>query len=221
MKRVEFAGAGPQLFSIKEVEYLRGKAEEGSAGVWTLTSPDGEGGHVGTVLGEIACVAVGSSSASEIGQIIIVYRAKLLDKPSTALNLTHHWGFNLSASAVAKGKPVAATAIGISDHILSLKSKHILDLEPATSLPAGSLIPLSAPSAAKKNFGAPGGKSIGHRGSGYPTALAKGQPANMSQGFTGEGYDDYWVFDREARKDLVVPDQQKETMNVFEDIERE
>jgi aldose 1-epimerase len=205
------------LFSAKEIAFLKEKEQTGSAGVWTLTSPDGEGGHVGTVLCEVAFAVL--DSPGEIGQVIAIYRAKLLDKSATALNLTQHWGFNLAASGVAKGKPTPASEIGINDHVLYLKTKNILNLDPVTSLPTGTLLPLSTSSASEKDFGQSGGKTIGHPGKGYPKALTSGD--KMGQGFCGDGYDDFWVFDRPAKTDVAVEESKLKDLNVFQDIEKE
>jgi aldose 1-epimerase len=204
-----------QLFSKNEIAYLQ--KQDSAAGVWTLTSPDGEGGHVGTVLCEVAFAVLPSTSSEEIGQIIVVYRAKLLDKPATTINLTHHWGFNLDASAVAKGKPTPATEIGIEGHHVQFKSKNILNLDPVTSLPTGTLLPLSQESAKGKDFGGDG-KLIGKTGEGYPQPLESGD--KLGQGFPGIGYDDFWVFDRE-KKEVAVPEAKKEELNVFAEIEKE
>ena len=209
-----------QLFAAKEKEFLSKQEKSGSAGVWTLTSPDGEGGHVGTVLCEVAFVVVppaGGSGQGDLGDIIAVYRAKVLDKPATALNLTQHWVFNVGASGVAKGKPTPAEDISIADHVLELKSKHILNLDPVTSLPTGTALPLS--SVPQKDFHQKGGKTIGHAGKGYPTASTASD--KMGQGYPGEGYDEFWVFDRAPKNDITVPEATKEDLNVFADIQRE
>ena len=64
-------------------------------------------------------------------------------------------------------------------------------------------------------------KSIGHPGKDYPEALRDGPEGLMGRGNPAIGYDDFWVFDREGRMDMVVPESKKETLNVFDDIERE
>jgi aldose 1-epimerase len=194
------------LFSAKEIAFLRAQ----SAGVWSLTSPHGEGGHLGTVYCEVAIAVLDSSAAGELGQIIVVYRARVTDRPCTALNLTHHWGFNLAASAIAKGQPVPGRDISIQDHILTVKSKEILNIDPNTSRPSGSVLPLSTPSAASKDFRE--GKTIGKVGAGYPVGTGE-----LGQGSLADGYCDFWVFDREPRR-CTVSGSEKEDMNVFTDI---
>ena len=194
------------LFSANETEYLKAN----SAGIWSLVSPDGEGGHIGTVYCEIAIVALGPTSPKELGQIIIIYRAKIMDKPSTALNLTHHWGFNLGASSIAKGHPTPANDIAIQNHILTLKSKEILNIDPATSRPTGTTLSLSTPSAVLKDFRS--GKTIGKVGHGYPKGTGQ-----LGQGSPADGYCDYWIFDRQARS-VVFEESRKDEYNVFDDI---
>ena len=198
-----------ELFSPHEVAFLQDKA----AGIWSLTSPDGEGGHVGTVYCEVALVVLDPSSADEVGQIVVVYRARVTDKPSTALNLTHHWGFNLGASAVSKGRPVPANDIAIQDHVLTVKSKEILNFDPETSRPSGTTLVLSTPSAAVKDFRM--GKTIGKEGAGYPVGTGE-----LGQGSLADGYCDFWIFDRE-QKPCVVSETTWENMNVFKEIAEE
>lgn len=197
------------LFSPAEIEFLKKQA----AGVWSLYSPDGEGGHTGTVYCEIAMVVLESTEAGEIGQVILVYRAQVTDKPSTALNLTHHWGFNLGASGIAQGKPTPAKAIGIQDHLLTINSKEILNIDPKTSLATGTTLSLSEPSAAVKDFRS--SRAIGKVGQGYPKGTGK-----LGQGWPDDDYCDYWIFDREERPVTVQADT-KESLNVFEEIANE
>lgn len=197
------------MFSSTEVAFL----QKQSAGIWSLTSPDGEGGHTGTVNCEIAMAVLPSSSPGEIGQVVIVYRAKVIDKPCTALNLTHHWGFNLGASGIARGEPTPAQAIGIQDHLLTLRAEEILNIDPKTSRPTGTTLSLSNPTASSKDFRS--GKTIGSVGHGYP----KGN-GDLGQGSPADGYCDYWIFDREERPVVFKGDVQK-SLNVFETIVKE
>jgi aldose 1-epimerase len=195
------------LFSSQELAFLKNH----SAGIWSLTSPDGEGGHAGTVECEIAIVVLGSTLPGKVGEVIIVYRAKVTDKPSTALNLTHHWGFNLGASAIAKGRPTPARDIGVQDHVLTLKADEILNIDPKTSRPTGTTLPLSR--VAVKDFR--NGKTIGKVGDGYPEGTGE-----LGQGSPADGYCDYWIFDRQA-KSITMDKASKDSSNVFEDIARE
>lgn len=152
-------------------------------------------------------VTLGASVENEVGSIIIVYRAKVVDRPCTALNLTQHWGFNLCASEISKGNPCHADDIAIQDHILTVNSKEILDIDPKTSRPSGTTIDLS--NIPVKDFRQ--GKTIGKVGEGYPV----GGPG---QGSLADGYCDYWIFDR-APKSCVASN--KESLDVFAEIAKE
>ncbi len=72
--------------------------------VFAVESPHGAQGFPGKLRVE-ACVALstGSKGEASLGAVHLNYRAKLLSPPSeceaTPLNLTQHWGFNLSASS--------------------------------------------------------------------------------------------------------------------------
>ena len=197
------------LFSDKEVQFLK----EQAAGVWSLTSPDGEGGHTGTVYCEIALAVLDSTAPGELGQVIIVYRAKLLDKPSTALNLTHHWGLNLGASHVANGQSTPARDISIEEHVLTVNSKEILNHSPETGLVTGTTLSLSKDSAKAKDFRK--GKTIGKVGEGYPVGTGE-----LGQGYLGDGYDDFWVFDREALP-VAIKESELSQLNVFGQMKAE
>jgi aldose 1-epimerase len=65
---------------------LKSQYGEEAAGVWAYESPDGESGHVGKVRAEVA-IAVRDVEGA-VGEVILVYRARLLDGEETALNLT-------------------------------------------------------------------------------------------------------------------------------------
>lgn len=207
LEKVELEKA--TLFSAKEIEYLKGQ----SAGIWSLTSPDGEGGHSGTVYCEIALAVLDSTASGELGQVVLVYRAKLLDKESTALNLTHHWGFNLGASHIAKGQPTPAKDISIADHVLTVNSKEILEVNAETGLVTGNTVSLSKDSAKLKDFR--GGKTIGKIGEGYPKTTRE-----LGQGFLGDGYDDFWVFERDPLP-AAINDSELDQTNVFDKMDTE
>lgn len=204
LKRVDIDRS--ELFSPKEVSFLRDQ----SAAIWSLTSPDGEGGHIGTVYCEIAFVTMDATVASEIGQIIVVYRAKVMDRSATALNLTHHWGFNLGASAVANGQHVPARAIGIQDHALKVMADEILNIDPLTSRPNGTALDLSSPTAIAKDFR--NGKTIGKVGEGYPVGTGM-----LGQGALGDGYCDFWIFNRKQYP-AVIEASEKNHSDVFSEI---
>lgn len=76
------------LFTKAEVEALKSQYGEEGAGVWAYESPDGEGGHVGKVRAEVAIAVRDVPEKDAVGEVVLVYRAKLLEGEETALNLT-------------------------------------------------------------------------------------------------------------------------------------
>lgn len=162
-----------QLFSDKELRTLAG--EVATAALFKATSEDGEQGFPGRLRVEVLVglaqptVAHGATKGEwNLGSIILVYRAKLIDneKTVTPINLTQHWGFNLDASIDSSGS-------SIKDHKLTIKSSKTLERRPADGLPTGSLI--SHDQSSHLNF-----NSHTVIGSIYPEG----------------GYDDFYVFDR-------------------------
>lgn len=76
------------LFTKSEIEALKSQYGEQGAGVWAYESPDGEGGHVGNVRAEVAIAVRDVPEENAVGEVVLVYRAKLLEGDETALNLT-------------------------------------------------------------------------------------------------------------------------------------
>ena len=84
------------LFSPEEIAYVESELPGQCVVVFARTSPDGEEGYPGTLRVEtlVALVppkgkAVEESGASCLGSVVIIYRAKLLDKDKvTPVNLT-------------------------------------------------------------------------------------------------------------------------------------
>lgn len=76
------------MFSKKEVEALKNTYGEAGAGVWACESADGEGGHPGRVRAEVAIAVRDVEEAGAVAEVVLVYRAKLLEGEETALNLT-------------------------------------------------------------------------------------------------------------------------------------
>lgn len=76
------------LFSAQEVEALKSQYGEEGAGVWACESADGEGGHPGKVRAEVAIAVRDVEEEGAVGEVVLVYRAKLLEGNETALNLT-------------------------------------------------------------------------------------------------------------------------------------
>ncbi|KAF9260134.1 galactose mutarotase-like protein [Marasmius fiardii PR-910] len=127
----------PSLFSRAELAHLPKSGLGSSYGFFQLESPDGDQGYPGKLLVEalIALVEPGEQERKyshspdgavgqeyELGSIIYVYRAKV-DKGVTPVNLTNHWGFNLDAS-LKEGEET----LSIREHTLSIKAKHIAEL---------------------------------------------------------------------------------------------
>lgn len=76
------------LFSSAEQETLSKAIEQGRGQLWTYTSPDGEGGHPGDMVCQFATV-VEEDGADNLGEVTLVYRAKLLSGEAGLVNLTH------------------------------------------------------------------------------------------------------------------------------------
>lgn len=137
------------LFTKAEIQSISARTDA-SAVIFSLTSPDGDQGYSGTLYLEtlvalLQPVKLEPSTASqhELGSIVIVYRAKLVDLPEgqkkvTPINLTQvrvvdselefahiftvrqHWGFNLDASLQEGEK-----TLKVLDHDLTIKVSHI------------------------------------------------------------------------------------------------
>ncbi|KDQ52685.1 hypothetical protein JAAARDRAFT_39962 [Jaapia argillacea MUCL 33604] len=145
--------------------------------LWKHVSKDGDMGFEGTLLLE---VLIGLLSPSEqptaspelkMGSVVIVYRAKLLEENKvTPINLTQHWGFNLTASL-----PHLPGALSVRGHKITMTADNTAEVD-SSLLATGNLTPV-------------GGTSHDHRsgrvlGDGWPEA-----------GLTGKGgYDDFYSF---------------------------
>ncbi|KAH0832841.1 hypothetical protein J3R83DRAFT_11768 [Lanmaoa asiatica] len=153
-----------KLFTKAELQSVAGKTDASSA-IFSLRSPDGDQGYSGTLYLEtlvILCPPVklelSTASQHELGSIVVVYRAKLVDLPQgqqnvTPINLTQvcvgwragaciftvrqHWGFNLDAS-LQEGEET----LKVLNHDLTIKASHIAELQP-NSLPSGQYIPVA------------------------------------------------------------------------------
>ncbi|KAI5449503.1 hypothetical protein NCC49_004647 [Naganishia albida] len=183
------------LFSKAEVEALKSQFGEEGAGVWAYESPDGEGGHVGKVRAEVAIGVRDAPKQDAVGEVVLVYRAKLLEGDETALNLTQHWAFNLEASENARNGPGPQT--DIKQHTYQLNSTQCLELASDTALPTGHLI-----DAAKWRDGACNFKS----------------PKKIGEPYPKNGLDDFSVFERRlkpAESKVVVDGDVEQVGNVF------
>lgn len=150
-------------------------APAGSEAIFALESPAGDQGFPGALRVE-ARISVqppspspSSGNAGSLGAISLVYRAMLLptDPPcaGTPLNLTHHWGFNLSASSSASAAARAEEGL-VDEHVLTLtppqgESLRLLALD-SQGIPTGELRAVNEGTAGPHDWvGAGRGKRIG------------------------------------------------------------
>ncbi|KAF9041128.1 galactose mutarotase-like protein [Hymenopellis radicata] len=111
----------PTLFSKAELSHFHD-----SHAVFRLISPDGDQGYPGTLTMEVLVALLPpkptSSTTSDMGSLIYVYRAKV-DKDVTPINLTQHWGFNLDASLKEH------QGADVKGHVLKMKADRITSLD--------------------------------------------------------------------------------------------
>lgn len=136
------------LFTKAEIRSIAARTDA-SAAIFSLTSPDGDQGYSGTLYLEtlvvlLPPVKLESSTAwqHELGSIVIIYRAKLIDLPQgqkkvTPINLTQvcvveslrlayiftvrqHWGFNLDTS-LQEGEET----LKVLNHHLTVKVNYV------------------------------------------------------------------------------------------------
>ncbi|PPQ66714.1 hypothetical protein CVT24_008815 [Panaeolus cyanescens] len=167
----------PTLFSAVELSQI-GSLADGSYAFFRLVSPSGDQGYPGKLVVETLIALVPPEKAQSVqgvaalGSAILIYRAKLDSegiKTVTPVNLTQHWGFNLDAS-LREGED----SLSVKKHTLNIKADHIAELGPS-ALGTGNYIPTSSrPEHAHK------AKVIGDL-------------------FPPSGYDDYYLFEKEAR----------------------
>lgn len=178
-----------QLFADSGFTSTSSPGGKQSSLIFAIESPDGDSGYPGKVRVEtLVAVVPGSESSEELGKsagkFLLRYRAALAsdgDVEATPFNMTHHWGFNLSASNEKAGKADKGT---VYEHVFQLyapsgKTISHLELDPA-QIATGDLKPLDGPADSFSNPGAQywdrkGGKRIG-----------EGLPAG--------GYDDFYVW---------------------------
>ncbi|KAJ1028534.1 hypothetical protein NDA16_001700 [Ustilago loliicola] len=157
--------------------------------IFAIESPDGDSGYPGQLRVEtLLAIVPASASDKELGKsagrFLIRYRAALSSEGSveaTPLNLTHHWGFNLSASNESAGKAENGT---VSDHVIELhppagKQLYNLDLDSAM-LATGKLNPTSGE---PDSFSNPGSHHWDKEGG-----------KRVSEGIPAAGYDDFYVW---------------------------
>ncbi|KZT23155.1 galactose mutarotase-like protein [Neolentinus lepideus HHB14362 ss-1] len=133
--------SGSKLFSSEEISTI--SSDLGASSLWTYTSKDGENGFDGTLYTEVLIGLLSPSKPTSIakepeylmGSVVIIYRAKLLDEGKvTPLNLTQHWGFNLTASLKD-----AAHSVSVKSHQLAMKADKTLELD-KNGLSTGKLL---------------------------------------------------------------------------------
>lgn len=157
--------------------------------IFAIESPDGDSGYPGQLRIETLLAVVPSSASDKelgksAGKFLIRYRAALASEgtvEATPLNITHHWGFNLSASNEKAGKAENGT---VSDHVVQMyppagKELYQLDLDEAM-IATGKLNPSS---------GAP--ESFSNQGSHH---FDKAGGKRVSEGIPAAGYDDFYVW---------------------------
>ncbi|KAG6370755.1 galactose mutarotase-like domain-containing protein [Boletus reticuloceps] len=198
-----------KLFTKAEIQSIAARTDA-SAVIFSLTSPDGDQGYSGTLYLETLVVLVppvkpdlSTVSRHELGSIVIVYRAKLVDLPEgqkevTPINLTQHWGFNLDVSMQDwrrntqgfesrfdyRGKLRLHCFSYSQVSNVAYQASHIAELQP-NSLPTGRCIPVAE---ADNSSGAHihDTKRIGDL-------------------FPGAGYDDYYLLSPRSDLKLVSP----------------
>jgi aldose 1-epimerase len=178
------------LFTKAEVKSIATRTDT-SAAIFSLTSPDGDQGYGGTLYLETLVVLLppvkldpSTVSRHELGSVVIVYRAKLINLPDgqkkvTPINMTQLWGFNLDAS-LQDGEET----LKVLNHDLTIKASHIAELQ-ANSLPTGRYIPMAE---ADNSSGAHihDNKRIGDI-------------------FPANGYDDYYLLSPRSDLELTSP----------------
>ncbi|KAK7682610.1 hypothetical protein QCA50_014410 [Cerrena zonata] len=165
-----------QLFTAKEKSEIEEKYNNGSGMVFSLISESGDQGFPGKLLVEVLVSLVEPKGPQttqpelNLGAVVIVYRAKLLDEAVvTPINLTQHWGFNLDASL----KDEIPDSLSVKEHALTIKSDHTIELD-ASGLSTGELLPV------KGTHHAHAEKASGKIGENWPES----------------GYDHFYVFNK-------------------------
>lgn len=188
----------PLVDAKKHSQLFKDSEHTGEASaVFAVRSPSGDNGFPGELLIEARFSIepnVGKAEppalGSPVGSVRVEYRAKILDKSAqvTPLNITQHWGFNLSAGSQGSTDAQAQT---VDDHQLrfivpSQGTLQRLDLD-SRGVPTGKLIP--CPNENPHGWASSGssalGKTIGH---------------NMPEG----GYDHFYTWG--GRKDKAGVD---------------
>ncbi|CAO1631997.1 unnamed protein product [Sympodiomycopsis kandeliae] len=169
-----------------------GSSQDQSQAVFSVTSPSDDNGFPGELLIEarISLVAPSSSKSDgsvrlgqSAGSVRLEYRAKILNHSATAtpLNLTHHWGFNLSASS---NSAEALKEQGrIDDHQLFIPSTSEIGLKRLDlddrGVPTGKLLEC------------PNGDKTGH---GWSERGDNGFGKQVKDQLPSDGYDHFYTW---------------------------
>ncbi|KAI0790063.1 galactose mutarotase-like domain-containing protein [Abortiporus biennis] len=175
-----------QLFSQAEVQTIMGTMPAGSAIVFRRISEDGEEGFPGKLLVE-ALVGLVQPSGPQVqqevlnlGSVVLVYRAKLLDKAKvTPINLTQHWGFNLDASLRDEDERTSPESLSVKDHKLTIQADNTIELT-SKGLSSGALAPV---------------KGTHH-------AHLEKETKKIGERWPESGYDEFYLF---SSRDIIAP----------------
>lgn len=152
----------------------------------SIGSPAGQQGFEGDVRVEVRVELVAGkdapkearASSSSMGSVRVEYRAKLLtpEIPVTPFNLTHHWGFNLTASNPSS----ASSSSRIDDHLLHLLRPNTGRLAcDARGVATGEALPLDE-----------------------AHSWASGQGKRIAESMPEGGYDDFYLWPHQDDEDL-------------------
>ena len=134
--------------------------------VFSISSPDGEGGYPGNLVVEAAY------HWNDEGELEIVYSAEC-DAP-TVVNLTNHAYFNLAGEASGTGEKGGA----VLGHLLQLNASTFIPTRP-DNIPTGEILPVE-------------GTPMDFR---EPKTLGRDIDADYSQLVDAAGYDRCWAID--------------------------
>lgn len=164
-----------------------------SSMIFAIESPDGDSGFPGqlrveTLLALIPGSGLDSVMGKSAGKLLIRYRAALASDGSveaTPFNMTHHWGFNMSASNEQACKAENGT---VTEQIIQMypppgKPLYHLDIDPAMLATGKMNVTTGEP----ETFSNPGSHHWDRKDG---KRISDGMPAN--------GYDDFYVWGPDA-----------------------
>ena len=161
--------------------------------IFAIESPDGDSGFPGQLRVETLLALVPGSGSDSVmgksaGKLLIRYRAALASDGSveaTPFNMTHHWGFNMSASNEQACKAENGT---VTEQIIQMypppgKPLYHLDIDPAMLATGKMNVTTGEP----ETFSNPGSHHWDRKDG---KRISDGMPAN--------GYDDFYVWGPDA-----------------------